>query len=108
MERACFFIELKPGMEQEYERRHVAVWPELLAELSLAGVRNYTLFRRGPLVVAYCECHPSAAEAFGRVGKTDINARWSKWFEDVIERLTDADGNLLWADEVWHQDLNPL
>ena len=40
MERACFVMELKPGMEREYERRHVEVWPELLAALSDAGVRN--------------------------------------------------------------------
>lgn len=105
MERACFIIEIKPGMEAEYDRRHVEVWPDLLAVLSDSGVRNYTLFRRGSMVVAYCECHPSVSDSFDRVGRADVNARWSQWFEDVIERLTDSDGNLLWAAEVWHQDL---
>jgi L-rhamnose mutarotase len=55
-------------------------------------------------VIAYCECHPDVQTAFGRIGATDVNARWSAWFEDVIEDLTDPDGALFSADEVWHLD----
>jgi L-rhamnose mutarotase len=54
--------------------------------------------------VAYAECHPDAETAFGKVGATEVNARWSAWFTDVIEELTDADGRLFTADEVWHLD----
>ena len=50
------------------------------------------------------ECHPDIATAFGKVGGTEVNARWSKWFEDVIVSLVDEDGNLYWAEEVWHLD----
>jgi L-rhamnose mutarotase len=100
-------MELKPGMAEEYERRHEDVWAELLDVLSASGVRNYSLFRRGSTVIAYCECHPTAAEAFGRVGESEINERWSLWFDDVIETLTDENGDLLWAPEVWHRDLDP-
>ena len=38
------------------------------------------------------------------MGGTEVNARWSKWFEDVIVSLVDEDGNLYWAEEVWHLD----
>ena len=37
-------------------------------------------------------------------GAIEVNARWSKWFEDVILSLVDEDGNLYGADEVWHLD----
>ena len=57
------------------------------------------------MVIAYCECHPTAAEAFGQVGATDVNRRWSEWFDDVLAEFVDADGGLLWATEVWHKDL---
>jgi L-rhamnose mutarotase len=53
-------------------------------------------------MIAYAECEPDAATAFGKVGTTDVNARWSRWFEDVIVQLTDANGNLFRAEEVWH------
>lgn len=104
MERICFTFGLHPGMEAEYKRRHDEIWPELVEAIQEAGIRNYTLFRRDTSVIAYAECHPDAATAFGKVGATDVNARWAAWFEDVILLLTDDAGELMRADEVWHLD----
>lgn len=102
MERFCFLMQLREGRGEEYDRRHGEVWPALVAELSAAGVSNYSLFRRADTVVAYAECRPDAATVFGRVGQTDVNRRWSEWFADVIERMVDEEGELLTATEVWH------
>jgi L-rhamnose mutarotase len=104
VQRICFLMEIVPGGEAEYQRRHDEIWPELVTALRDAGVRNYTLFRRGTSVVAYAECYPDAAAAFGAVGATEVNARWAAWFDDVLVRLTDDEGNLLEATEVWHLD----
>jgi L-rhamnose mutarotase len=104
MERICFTFAIKPGTEEEYKRRHDEIWPELVEAIREAGIRNYTLFRRGLQITAYAECHPDAATAFGKVGATDANKRWATWLEDVIEQLTDEQGKLFRADEVWHQD----
>jgi L-rhamnose mutarotase len=104
MERVCFSFRVAPGAEEEYDRRHRDVWPELRAALRDHGVRNYTLFRRGPTVVAYAECHPDAATAFGGVGATEVNRRWSQWFEGVVLGLTDDAGRLHTLPEVWHLD----
>jgi L-rhamnose mutarotase len=104
LQRICFLMDLIPGREDEYQRRHDEIWPELVAELQKAGVRNYTLFRRDTTVIAYAECHPDAATAFGRVGATEVNARWSEWFADVLARLRDENGELIEASEVWHLD----
>ena len=35
---------LKPGCEDEYKRRHAAIWPELKKLRSDSGVRNYSIF----------------------------------------------------------------
>jgi L-rhamnose mutarotase len=104
MERYCFTFRLRPGMEAEYQRRHDEIWPELVEVLKAAGISNYTLFRRDLRVTAYCECEPDAATAFGTVGATEVDRRWSAWFEDVIEALTDEHGNPFVAHEVWHLD----
>ncbi len=84
MERHCFSFELVPGQEQEYDRRHRAVWPELLAALRDSGVHNYSLFRNGTTVIGYAECEPDAATAFGQVAGTEVNDRWTAWFADLI------------------------
>jgi len=104
MERVCFTFELRPDTEDEYKRRHDEIWPGLVAAIQEAGLRNYSLFRRGSQVIAYAECHPDVATAFGKIGATEVNRRWSEWFEDVIVALADEDGNLFRADEVWHLD----
>lgn len=104
MERACFTFELRPGAEVEYQRRHDEIWPEMVEALRASGFSNYTLFRRGITIHAYVECHPDRATAFAAMGATDVNRRWQAWFADVIARIADADGEPLWADEVWHLD----
>lgn len=102
VERYCFVFDLKAGQEAEYKRRHDEIWPELVEALKDAGISNYSLFRRDRQVIAYCECEPDGETAFTKVGATDVNRRWTEWFEDVIERLGDADGSMFVADEVWH------
>lgn len=44
MERFAFKMYLKPGCEEEYERRHAAIWPELKKQISESGVRNYSIY----------------------------------------------------------------
>jgi len=104
MERLMFIMELHEGQIEEYEKRHEAVWPELLGDLWNAGWRNYSLFRRGTNVYAYAECHPTVAEALAAMGNSEANRRWAEWFTEVISNLTDAEGNLIQAPEVWHMN----
>ena len=102
MERLCFTFEIRPGTEAEYKKRHDEIWPELVDAVKDAGCENYSLFRRGTQIIGYLECHPDVATAFAKLGATDVNARWSEWFEDIVVSLTDEDGNLFRAEEVWH------
>lgn len=104
MERICFTLELAPGTEEEYDRRHAEIWPDMSAAIRDAGIRNYTGFRSGTTVVYYGECHPDVATAFGAIGATDVNARWGASFQGIIVDITDAEGNLHTLTEVFHQD----
>ncbi len=100
----CFTFDLFEGAEAEYKKRHDEIWPALVVAIQDAGLKNYSLFRRGTQVVAYVECHPDAATAFGKVGANEANARWGAWFEDLIVNMTDIKGNLIELAEVWHLD----
>jgi L-rhamnose mutarotase len=104
VERTCFTFTLKPGTEDEYRRRHDEIWPEMVAALRASGIRNYTLFRRGLEVIAYAECEPDAETAFAKMAATDVDKRWSDWFEEVLERRFDDDGQAMSVAEVWHLD----
>lgn len=43
MQRHAFKMQLNPGMEAEYIRRHDAIWPDLVALLGEAGIANYSI-----------------------------------------------------------------
>ena len=43
MQKYAFRMMLKPGMADEYRRRHDAIWPELAALLKQAGISDYSI-----------------------------------------------------------------
>ncbi|WP_225612466.1 L-rhamnose mutarotase [Paracoccus sp. PAR01] len=43
MQKYAFRMILNPGMQDEYRRRHDAIWPELVALLKDAGVQDYSI-----------------------------------------------------------------
>lgn len=104
MERACFSIALVPGTEDEYERRHRQIWPEMIEAISEAGLRNFTGFRRDTEVIYYLECHPSRDVSFSRLDDSAVNARWTAYFDGIIADRNDAAGRLFFIPEITHVD----
>ncbi|MBS1302721.1 L-rhamnose mutarotase [Loktanella sp. SALINAS62] len=43
MEKHAFKMYLNPGCQDEYKRRHDAIWPELVTLLKDAGVTDYSI-----------------------------------------------------------------
>jgi len=104
MRRASFSLVIDPERAADYDELHADAWPDMMAAIHDAGFRNYSGFRRGGSVVYYGEYYPDPDTVFGRIGQTEVNARWGQAFEGIITTITDADGKLLMADEVFHQD----
>ena len=109
MERIGFRMRLQPGREEEYRRRHAAVWPELLADLKAAGASNYSIFLREPenLLFATFEYHGTDYAAdMEKMRQHEPTQRWWAIHDPMQEPLaTRAEGEH-WAmmDEVFHVD----
>lgn len=89
MERIGFRMRLRAGAEDEYRRRHAAVWPELLADLRAAGARNYSIFLDGEDLFGYLEVEDF--EAFTtKMAASAANARWQPDMASLIDPLTDT------------------
>lgn len=43
MEKYAFKMQLNPGCEEEYQRRHDDIWPELVSLLKQAGIADYSI-----------------------------------------------------------------
>jgi len=44
MIRNAFKMKLSSGNIEEYRKRHDAIWPELIAALREAGIRDYSIY----------------------------------------------------------------
>lgn len=47
---------LLPGKREEYIERHNNIWPEMVENLKLQGIRNYSIFLSDDRVFGYYEC----------------------------------------------------
>jgi L-rhamnose mutarotase len=104
MERIGFRMRLQPGREEEYRRRHAAVWPELLADLKAAGASNYSIFLDGEDLFGYL-----VVNDFDRfraaMATSEANARWQPEMAALIDPLTDpSTGFHRRLEEVFHLD----
>jgi L-rhamnose mutarotase len=104
MSRGLLALVIDPERAAEYDARHADAWPEMLDALEASGFRNYHGFRLGAGVVYYGEYYPDMATAFRTIGSLDVNGRWADSFTGIITTITEPDGKLITADEVFHQD----
>jgi len=104
VERLCLVFRIAPGTEEEFVRRHVEIWPEMVEAMHEAGFRNYTLFRHGLEVISYSECDPDVATCLARFAELGVGERWAAYMEGIVLDLTDEHGELNRYDEDWHLD----
>jgi L-rhamnose mutarotase len=83
-ERAAFVLRVRPDRLDEYVEAHRAVWPEMLDAIRGAGIRNYTIFRRGNEMFGYFEADDlAAAERY--LAEQDVSARWQDAMAELLE-----------------------
>ena len=102
MERVGFKMRILPGQDAEYRRRHAVVWPEMLAALTAAGARNYSIFARGSDLFAYLEVEDFSAFR-ASMAASRVNDRWQAEMASLIDPLTDPEtGFHQRLEEVFH------
>src|ERR1700730_47440 len=90
-QRSAFVLRVRPDKIDEYVEAHRNVWPELLAALSEAGIRNYTIFRDGNAVFGYFESDDLEAAA-AYMEAQEVNARWQDTMAKLLEERVADDG----------------
>jgi L-rhamnose mutarotase len=90
MQKYAFRMQLNPGMEDEYRRRHDAIWPELVDLLRQAGISDYSI-----------HLDPQTRILFGILWRTDdhgmdtlpaspVMRRWWDHMADLMETHPDG------------------
>ena len=83
MERYAWKAKVLPGMLDEYQKRHDAIWPELKEVLKAAGIRNYTIWSVGDDLFGYYECD-NVAYAAKVQAESPVVDRWNEYMKDVM------------------------
>lgn len=89
MKTVAFSMQLKPGFETEYKKRHDDIWPELSELLKEAGICDYHIFLEedtGTLIGVQVlkQGHTTAA-----LRSNDIMKKWWDYMADIMETNPD-------------------
>ncbi len=89
MIRKAFRMSVNAGAEQEYERRHRPIWPELEAALKSHGVSNYSIFvlPQTRQLFAYVELEDEAR--WQAIAGTEVCRRWWRHMAEIMPHHAD-------------------
>ncbi|MBM3496650.1 MAG: L-rhamnose mutarotase [Armatimonadetes bacterium] len=90
MQRIGLLLKVKPEKIEEYKALHANVWPDLLAELKAAGIRNYSLWlMEDGTEFGYLECDDWDASC-AYLTKSEVHDRWQVFMQNYLDPPTDA------------------
>lgn len=99
-----FKMKVYPGMEEEYERRHKLLWPEMKEMIHTYGGRNYTIFL-DPETDLLFGCIEITDEVLWKQGAdTVINRKWWDYMADIMETNPDNSPVSVDLKTVFHLD----
>lgn len=85
MIRFAFKMKLKPGFEDEYKRRHDAIWPELSREIRDAGVSDYSIFLDEETLTLFAVQKLTNDNTADQLPWTEITQKWWAYMSDIME-----------------------
>lgn len=111
VKRVAQLVKLRPEAYEEYKRIHAAVWPEVLAKIHEANIRNYSIYHWNGLLFAYFEYVGNDFEAdMAKIASDPKTHEWWAVTDPMQESLnpdakSSKDGGW-WvpAEEVFHTD----
>ncbi|WP_299235129.1 L-rhamnose mutarotase [uncultured Bacteroides sp.] len=104
MKREAFKMYLKKGCEEEYERRHAAIWPELKSLLSESGVSEYSIFWDKDTNILFAFQKVSGDNGSQDLGNTEIVKKWWDYMADIMEVNPDNSPVTIELKEVFYMD----
>ncbi|MDP2063435.1 MAG: L-rhamnose mutarotase [Phaeovulum sp.] len=107
MRRMAMMIGLRPEKVAEYKALHTEVWPGVLARISAANIRNYTIFLREPenILFGKWEYHgQNYAADMAAIAADPVTQSWWKLTDPCQIPLESRAAGDWWAmmEEVFH------
>lgn len=104
MKRIGFTMQLHAGYEEEYLRRHDALWPELADLLHQAGISNYSIFLDPATLVLFAYMEVSDSYDPNWLPQQPIMKKWWAMMGDIMDANPDTSPVTIPLREVFHLD----
>ena len=85
MQKYAFKMQLNPGTEAEYQRRHDAIWPELVTLLHEAGVRDYSIHLDRETNILFGVLWRSDDHRMADLPAHPVMQRWWAFMADIMQ-----------------------
>ena len=84
MKNYAWVLEVRPGYEEEYKKRHDEIWPEMVDMLREAGLGNYNIFRHGLTLFGYFETE-DLKKSIDHIAKSEVNKKWAEYMAPIMK-----------------------
>ena len=90
MERVAFKMKLFKGWEEEYKKRHDALWPELETLLKETGVEEYSIFLDEETNILFGVLKIEKKIKLDELPNHPVMKKWWAYMKDIMESNPDS------------------
>lgn len=102
MYRIAFKMQLFPGFESEYKKRHDDLWPELKQLLNESGISDYSIFFDNTTNSLFGVMKAEDPAKLDDLPSSPVMQRWWKYMADIMETNTDNSPVQVSLEEVFY------
>lgn len=88
--KTAFKMFLHPGQREEYQRRHDAIWPELVDLLKASGISDYSIYLDETHHVLFAVLRTSDNHAMDALPQHPVMQRWWQHMKDIMRCHADG------------------
>lgn len=81
----AFRMQLKPGVEAEYQRRHDMLWPDLRDALTQVGIAEYYIFLDPHTRALFAFQRLTAGSDTSGLANLPVMRRWWDYMADLMD-----------------------
>jgi L-rhamnose mutarotase len=89
MARVAFKMKLHRGLEEEYQKRHDELWPELERLLKTTGISEYSIFLDKETCILFGVLKAEDPAALDELPSKPIMQKWWAHMKDIMESNAD-------------------
>jgi len=89
MPRVGFTMKLFAGKEEEYEKRHDEIWPELVVLLKEHSIKDYSIFLDKTTNVLFAVLEIDDPALLHKLPSSPVMQKWWSYMGDIMETNPD-------------------